>query len=340
MVSGVFGYFAGNNGLRRARSPVAAPADGTQADLQAKNRLQEQLLKQVAQAQVSAGDYKDYKVGPEDLLGIQFLDTEKLQAETRVNGQGEISLLLVGVVRVGGLTTNEIEKKLVQLYKEEDYLKNPQIRVTVREFRHQKVAVTGAVNKPDHYALIGPRTLLEVLGMAGGLSPAAGEVAHLIRSQKGSTSSNATSFSPGTETVIVDLNRLLLKGAMDLNYPIQNGDVVHVPFAHLAYVLGSVSKPGEVPIKNNMTVTKAVAHAGGQHIILSSDNVTILRVDENGQRQTIPVNIASVTRGNEPDIPLKENDIVFVHESGIRRFFFDLKMFNPGAIGAGVPALL
>jgi protein involved in polysaccharide export with SLBB domain len=90
-----------------------------------------------------------------------------------------------------------------------------------------------------------------------------------------------------------------------------------------------------------MTVTKAVAQAGGQHIVLASNNASILRVDENGQRQTIPINLASITKGAEPDVPLKENDIVFVHESGARRFLFDFKMFMPGGnIGMGIPGLI
>lgn len=306
-------------------------------------QLQEQLLKQVALTS-TVRDFRDYKVGPEDLLGISCLGTDKLNSEVRVNGQGEISLLLVGVVKVDGLTTNEIEKKLALLYKEGDYLTNPQLMVSVKEFRHQRVAVTGAVNKPDTYALIGPRSLLEVLGMAGGLSDRAGEVAHVIRAYKGAEASKAgtarRSFTPGTETIMVDLNRALLKGDPGVNIAIHNGDVVHVPFAHIAYVLGAVHRPGEVPIKNNMTVTKAVAQAGGQHIVLASNNASILRMDENGQRQTIPVNLASITKGSEPDVPLKENDIIFVHESGMRRFLFDFKMFTPGNVGMGIPGLM
>lgn len=333
---GLFG--CGGPGTRLSPQQMAAQMD-TQVQ---KNRLQEQLLKQVAQ--LSVKDFKDYKVGPEDLLQVACLNTDKLNGQLRVNGQGEISPMLVGAVNVAGLTTNEIEKKLGRLYKEGDYLTNPQIIVSVVEYRHQKVAVTGAVSKPDSYALIGPRTLLEVLGMAGGLSDKAGEVAHIIRSQKATTTFRTgapqSSFSPGTETAIVDLNQLLLKGAAQLNYSIQNGDVVYVPYANIAYVLGAVTKPGEVPIKNNMTVTKAVAVAGGQHVILSSNSAIILRLDENGQRQTIPVNIASIMKGSEPDVPLKENDIVYVQESGIRRFLFDLKMFNPGSVGMGIPAML
>jgi len=336
LASGILGGCSGPAAQLPPQQVVA------QLDSQAKqNRLQEQLFKQVAQ--VSVVDYKDYKVGPEDLLEINFLDTDKLRAEARVNGQGEIRLLLLGDIQVAGLTPAEVAKKLVHLYKEGDYLKDPNITVAIKEFRHQKVAVTGAVNKPESYALIGPRTLLEVLGMAGGLSDKAGETAHIIRSRKGASrpqaASPAQSFSPGSETIVVDLNRLLLKGAVNLNFPVQNGDVVFIPFAQTAYVLGSVAKPGGVFVKDNLTVTKAVAQAGGLHIMLSSYNATILRLDENGQRQTIPVNLAQITKGNEEDLPLKENDIVYVQESGVRRFLFDFKMLMPGSVNVSPAAM-
>jgi polysaccharide export outer membrane protein len=131
---------------------------------------------------------------------------------------------------------------------------------------------------------------------------------------------------------VVDLTQLLLKGDMDLNYSIQNGDVVYVPFFQTAYVLGAVAKPGPVPLKNNMTVTKAISQAGGLHIMLSSNNATVLRQGEEGQRVTIPINIGQISKGNEADVPLKENDIVFVQESTMRRLFFDIKMLLPGSV--------
>jgi polysaccharide biosynthesis/export protein len=340
MLLGVWVWVMGCGGPAAQLPPQQVVA---QVDSQAKqNRLQEQLFKQVRP--ISVADYKDYKVGPEDILLVSFLDTDKLGSEVRVNGQGAISLQLVGEVPVAGLTPPEVEKKLASLYREGDYLKNPHITVAVKEFRYQKVAVTGAVNRPDQYALIGPRGLLDVLGMAGGLQDKAGEVAHIIRAQKGSPAPAATgarqSFSPGTETIVVDLNRLLLKGAMELNYPIRNGDVVYVPFAQTAHVLGAVNKPGSVFLKNNMTVSKAIAEAGGLHIVVSSNNVTVLRLDDNGQRQVIPLNLAQITSGSAADLALKENDIVYVQESGVRRFLFDFKLFLPGSFGMSVPAML
>ncbi len=115
--------------------------------------------------------------------------------------------------------------------------------------------------------------------------------------------------------------------------------MVYIPFAQTAYVLGSVTKPGGVSLKDNMTVTKAVAQAGGLHIMLSSNNATILRLDENGQRQTIPVNLAQITKGNQEDLPLKENDIVYVQESSARRFLFDFKMLLPGSVSMSPAAM-
>lgn len=319
-----------------ARMARAAEAVPRQVDApRDQTRLQDQLLKQ--SAMFSLPDFKDYKIGPEDLLQISVLNVDKLSTEARVNGQGQIRLLLIGDVDVNGLTVMDVSKKLSQMYKDRRYLVDPQITVAVKEFRHQKVAVTGAVNKPDHYALIGPRTLLEVLGMAGGLSDKAGEVVNVIRPQAGPAVTPAAyaEQSPlgGAQITAVDLNELLLKGAVSLNAPIQNGDIVFVPFARSAYVLGAVSKPGGVLIKENLTVTKAVSQAGGVNPVIGSDNATVLRTNGNGLRTTVPVDLGRIAKGNAEDVALRENDIVFVHESGARRFLFDIKSLFPASIG-------
>ncbi len=343
---------SGSNGpayeIRMTRPSAAAQTHAvpqqilTQADNQARHaKLQEQLIRHTAL--LPPHDFKDYRVGPEDLLQISFLDIDRLSTEARVNGQGQIRLLLVGEVHVAGLSPAEIAKKLSDLYRREDYLKNPQITVSVKDFRYQRVAVTGAVNKPDYYSLIGPRTLLEVLGMAGGLSDKAGEVVNVIRPQNSVPAAFDAGKDPlgeGAEITMVDLNRLLLKGATDRNLTIQNGDVIFVPFALTAYVMGAVTKPGGVLLKENMTVTKAISHSGGLNLVLASNNATIVRNDESGRRVTIPVDLSQITNGRAEDLPLQENDIVFVHESGARRFFFDIKTFLPGGGLSAIPGLM
>jgi protein involved in polysaccharide export with SLBB domain len=175
--------------------------------------LQQQLM--LAANRAALVSYKDYRVGPEDQLEIQILGQDKLGRILRVNGQGEITMPLVGVVQVAGLTPQETEKRLAELSNAR-FLVNPQVSVEVKEFRHQRVAVTGAVGKPGPYEIIGPRTLLEVLSMAGGLSnrgtESAGDVINVIRHQNAPDLADslkagvgaAQPYAPKTETLTLD----------------------------------------------------------------------------------------------------------------------------------------
>jgi polysaccharide biosynthesis/export protein len=305
----------------------------------------EQLWAQANQATLTG--YKDYKVGPEDLLVVGFFGQNDLGREVRVNGQGEISLPLVGVVSVNGLSPQEIEAQLVASYKEGKYIRNPQVSVSVKEYRHQRVMVTGAVAAPGSYEVIGPRTLLEMLGKAGGIvdkpEMKAGDLVYIARAQNAPAlmkpAKGTTDKTAAPANLVIDLRRLLSGGGTELNIPIKNGDVIYVPPARMAFVLGAVKKPGQVPVKDNLTVTQAVALSEGQDVTLSSNSITILRFDERGERLAIPVNLKGITSGQEPDPLLKANDIVFVHESVFRRFFYDFRNMFPGSIGLGASML-
>jgi polysaccharide export outer membrane protein len=279
-------------------------------------------------------------------LQVTFLGQENLGREVRVNGKGEIALPLIGTVQVAELSPQKIEDQLVQLYREKRYIKNPQITVFVKEYRHQRVMVTGAVQTPGSYEIIGPRTLLEMLGKAGGLKESAGNKVHVVRNQSYSEVNKAKyhggtqspqPYPPGSEITEIDLSQLMTKGAMAMNVPIKNGDTIHVPFANNAFVMGAVTKPGNVPVKDNITVTQALAMAGGINPLYGSNNVSIIRVEDNGQRRKIPVDIGKVTSGENMDVPLKENDIVFVQESGYKKFLYNFKILNPIPTSAPLP---
>jgi polysaccharide biosynthesis/export protein len=304
-------------------------------------KLQEQLMVQASQA--SLANYKGYKVGPEDLLGIVVFGQDDLNRELRVNGQGEITMPLVGVVKVAGLTPTGIEARLEKLYNAH-YLVNPQITVTVKEYRHQGVAVTGAVAKPGTYEIIGPRTLLEVLAMAGGFinqgyptggGAQAGDIVEVIRHQNAADlakelkSASTKPFSPKTETMVINLQRLVSGQDPKLNIPIRNGDVVHVPFAGTAYVLGGVRKPGNVAVKQGITVSQAVAMAGGIEPVLGTNNITIMRFNKHGKPIRINTNLSEIIAQNDPDIPLKDNDVVVVNESGIKKTLYVIRTLLP-----------
>jgi polysaccharide biosynthesis/export protein len=312
-----------------------------QAAAQHQTRDKKDDLNQQILTQGAAGNLRnlcDYAVGPEDLLEIVVYGQKELQRFVRVNGSGDITMPLIGLVRVAGLTPQQVESRLQELYGT-DYLRNPQVSVFVKEYRHQQVAVTGAVKKPGVYEMIGPRTLLEMLALSGGLEEKAGDFVHIIRSKPtgrkaGELTSKAKapqSFAPNTETMVLDLRRLSQDGR--LNLPIQTGDVINVPVAGLAYVVGSVNRPGSVPVKGNLTVSQAVAVAGSPVAGLAKPQISsILRLDEQGNPTTLPFNLYAILEKKEPDIPLKENDVVYVPESILRRLLLDVKQLVGGGI--------
>jgi len=299
--------------------------------------LQQQLMVQATQASLMS--YKDYKVGPEDQLAIEIYGQDKLNRELRVNGQGEVTMPLVGVVKVTGMTPQQIEKRLAELY-DARFLVNPQVTVEVKEFRHQRVAVTGAVAKPGSYEIIGPRTLLEVLSLAGGFSNSPGALAsdtiNVIRHQnapdvaKTMQAGNAAQpFAPKTETMVIDLRRLVSGQEPQLNISVRNGDVIHVPFAGTAYVLGGVRRPGNIPVKENLTVSQAVAMAGGVEPLLGTNNITIMRFDEQGKPISINTNLSNIIARSDPDLPLKDSDVVVVKESTLKKTLYVIRTLLP-----------
>jgi len=326
----------------RSQSALTAQALSQMQPPNANKEMQQQLMVQAGRA--SLADYKDYKVGPEDQLSIDVLGQEKLHRELRVNGQGEINMPLVGVMKVGGLTTQEIENRLAEAYGSK-YLVDPQVTAEVKEYRHQRVAVTGAVAKPGSYEIIGPRTLLEVLSLAGGFinTPSygnAGDTINLIRHQnapdlaKNAGAGAIKPFSPKTETTVIDLRRLVSGQAPELNLAVKSGDVIHVPFAGTAYVLGGVRKPGNITVKENLTVSQAVAMAGGLDPILGTNNITVMRFDDQGKPTSIETNLKDIVSRSDPDLPVKDNDVVVVKESGVKKSLYILRTLIPVPTGS------
>ena len=109
----------------------------------------------------------NYKITASDLLEIEVFGVEDLKRTVRVNTAGSITIPLVGMVQVAGLTATEAETVIAKRYGA-DYLQNPQVSVFIKEFTTQRVTIDGAVNKPGIYPLTGQITLLRALALAGG----------------------------------------------------------------------------------------------------------------------------------------------------------------------------
>jgi len=310
-------FFSGCGGQKTDSSYLQ---DQAKTELSSESKeLNQKIIEEAFRTEVT-----DYLIGPGDLLDIKILEANELNTEARVNTKNIITFPLLGEVEVGGLTSQEVEKKLKVLLTEK-YMQDPHVVVSIKEYRSQRVAVLGSVKKPGSYEILGRGNLLDALAMAEGLSEIASSVVYVSR----------IDIKGNENSVAINLNELLKQGKSGLNIPIHMGDVIYVPEVGVFYVDGAVNKPGSFPLKGDVTVSKAVAIAGGLSKTSSASDVKLVRLS-NGKREVIPINLDLVKQGEQTDLALVDQDVVIVGKSLIKSFFDSIKLglfFPPFSVG-------
>lgn len=310
-------FFSGCGGQKTDSSYLQ---DQAKTELSSESKeLNQKIIEEAFRTEVT-----DYLIGPGDLLDIKILEANELNTEARVNTKNIITFPLLGEVEVGGLTSQEVEKKLKVLLTEK-YMQDPHVVVSIKEYRSQRVAVLGSVKKPGSYEILGRGNLLDALAMAEGLSEIASSVVYVSR----------IDIKGNENSVAINLHELLKQGKSGLNIPIHMGDVIYVPEVGVFYVDGAVNKPGSFPLKGDVTVSKAVAIAGGLSKTSSASDVKLVRLS-NGKREVIPINLDLVKQGEQTDLALVDQDVVIVGKSLIKSFFDSIKLglfFPPFSVG-------
>jgi polysaccharide export outer membrane protein len=281
---------------------------------------------------------RDYRIGPEDLLDISLYEDERLNKTVRVSSQGDISLPLLGVLKVEGLTAVQLEREIRDLLSEKLY-QNPHVSVFIKEYRGQRISVIGAVEKPGIYDVIGQKTVLEGLALAAGLKEDAGPLLFLIRPRspdENSPEKTGDSAEGMPETLVIDLEQLLVKGNLSLNLPLKNGDVINIPVSGKIFVGGEVNSPGGFYSKGKrMTVRQAIATAGGLKPKANASGTMIFRYGEGDEEEVLSVDVNAINKGESKDVYLRENDIVIVPQSGAKAFLIELRDTMKGLFGFG-----
>jgi polysaccharide export outer membrane protein len=241
-------------------------------------------------------------LGPGDEVEITVYGAPDLSGHTRVSADGNISMPLVGYIRIAGLTSSEAEGAIEGQLRQNNIVNDPQVSVFVKEYSSGGVSVVGEVAKPGSYSTFGPHRLFDVLQAAGGLTEKAANQA--VISHRGSDSSET-----------VELSKDPAKMA-ERNIELQPGDTVVVPAAPIVYVLGEVVKPGGYVLGSSggVTVLRVVAAAGGPTRYASVGGTKMLRRTPNGLEE-VPVPLKNLLRAKAPDMPLEPDDIIFVPNS-------------------------
>jgi polysaccharide export outer membrane protein len=263
-----------------------------------------------------ADDKGDYILGQADRLSIHVFGADDLSDRpVDVSAEGDIKAPLVGRVNVDGMSVRNLEAALTQAYSK--YYKDPEVTVTVIEYRSQPVTVAGSVNTPGVIHLSKPARLMEVISQAGGLRADAGDRVLITRRESAGNPGHADDQKITTQSI--DIHEIIEGKDPTLNVLVQSNDLITVPKAKMVYVVGEIGRPGGYVLdghSSTITVLQALALAGGVTKTSHASQSRILRpgVDDSHRTETT-VDLQKILANKAPDVELHADDILFVPNS-------------------------
>jgi polysaccharide export outer membrane protein len=235
----------------------------------------------------------------DDVFTVQVYGIKDFNLQRRVGADGTVSLPLIGLLPLRGLTVEQLEQKIAGELRSGEFVQEPQVAVTVVSQPSLTVTLVGEVVKPGTFAALGRHTLGDYLAQAGGLKDTASSTVTLIR--------------PG----VADPIRVPLGPDPSFSryagIAIFPGDEIRVGKVGMFYVVGAFKNQGAYPLKNTTptTVMNAIAVAGGVGYEASSSEARIYRTNS-GRRVEINIDAGEIIKGKAEDISLRADDILFI----------------------------
>ncbi len=232
-----------------------------------------------------------YVIGPQDSIRITVFDEAELSGTYRVESDGMLMFPLVQRVPASGLTLREFQERLTKQLAA-GFIRNPQVRVEIDQYKSQSVFVMGEVRTPQKVTMTGTMTLLEALAQAGSPTTTASSIVTIIHPQR----VNTTGAMPDPEAEkdaeksVVDLTDLQAANS----FVLRDGDIITVPKAETFYISGNVRNPGSYVLQAGETLEQALAVAGG--------------LTERGTSRGIKAN--RLVNGKQVEVTLKLSDLV------------------------------
>ncbi len=211
-------------------------------------------------------------------------------------------------------TQTDIAKAIADGYSR--ILRDPKVVVRIIDRSNRAITrLDGAVRTPSRFRIQRLARLNELIAIAGGITDSAsGEIR--IQRPKG-LSCLGSAPDPATERPDVRIIKIadILAGSEDANPVVTSGDMITVLDAYPIYIIGGVMRPGRIDSRNKVTLSRAVAMAGGLSSNSAASDITIFRRSE-GRTERVTADLKAIDKGNSSDIELKPFDIVDIPVKG------------------------
>ena len=265
-----------------------------------------------------------YRLGAGDVVDIRIYNRPQLSREAvRIEGNGMIRMPLIeNEIQAACLTEGELAKEISTRYAR--YYKNLQVDVFIKEYHSKQVAVIGAVNEQSRFELQRRVRLLELLTYAKGPSTKAGQTINIVHSTAASPCKQADETDTAAAFTSYKLSDVLA-GDPKSNPYLDAGDIVTLPEADQVYIVGNVFMPLTISLKEPITLTRAIAMAGGLKQDTRKDKIRVLRQEPGTTiRKEITVDLYAIEKKRSEDLALAPNDIIDVPTSAGKSFLRSL----------------
>lgn len=234
-----------------------------------------------------------FVLGVGDVINVAVFGQPDMSTQAVISDSGFVTMPLLGPINLDGLTPLQAEQKITAALRRGDYLVNPQVNVTLEEYRSRQISVLGQVQQPGRVTIERDLTPLDAIAAASGTTPEAGNFAVLIREGPG-----------GEQRQVFDLRRNL-RGPDGLPMVVMDGDTILVPENSSFYIYGQVNNPAQYPIEPGLTVLQALSLGGGLTERASVKKVSIRRRAPDGLLRSFQAKL---------DDLVMPGDVVFVDE--------------------------
>lgn len=267
---------------------------------------------------------KNYLLGPGDVIDVRVFGQPDLNAIAEVDSDGNISSLpfLDKPIPAKCRTEKDVQKDIAAAYGK--YLKGPQVSVRITERKsRQPATVFGAVRQPTRLVMVRKVRLNEIMAASGGLTERASGTIQILHTEP------VMCPEPGDEALAAPIDGVkvpleivkiqdLKSGKPEANPIIRPGDYIVVTEAEPVYITGSVIAPQGVYMRDQLTLSLAIAMVGGVRKEAKTSDVRIYRQKPGSKEQeTIKVNLAAIKKNQIPDVLLQPYDVVEVAEAGM-----------------------
>ena len=237
-----------------------------------------------------------YFMGPGDSVIIQMYGQQNATYELAVTREGSILFPGIGPISVVGLTFDEMREQINNIV--DNQLIGQSAAVTLGLLRSIRIFILGEAFRPGSYTVSGLSTMTNALFVSGGITNV-GSLRNVQLRRQGVTVSE------------LDLYELLLRGDTSADQRLLPDDVLFIPpIGPTVGISGEVIRPAIYELKNETTSAEVVALSGGLLPTAFPRASKIERIDENGERTVIDVDM-SVTSGQQ--IEVRNGDLLQIN---------------------------